>query len=148
MKQDQMSMAASIESRVPFLDHEFAGWVARQPDRVKLRGLTTKWVLREAMRGKLPAEILSRKKMGFPVPVGAWFRGRWAWMADEFVLGSRAIDRGMFDVDYVRQIVLEHRAGLNHSERLWALTTFEMWCRIFLDRESAEDVGRQIKRAA
>jgi asparagine synthetase B (glutamine-hydrolysing) len=68
MKQDQMSMAASIESRVPFLDHPLVEFVAGLPDRHKLRGMTTKWILREAMRDRLPAEILSRKKMGFPCP--------------------------------------------------------------------------------
>ena len=70
MKQDQMSMAASIESRVPFLDHHLVEFAAGLPTRMKLRGLTTKWILREAVREVLPPEILTRKKMGFPVPFG------------------------------------------------------------------------------
>src|SRR5439155_18789087 len=70
MKQDQMSMAASIESRVPFLDHPLVEFTARLPERLKLRGLTTKYVLRQAMKDALPPEILSRRKLGFPVPVG------------------------------------------------------------------------------
>jgi len=136
MKQDQMSMAASIESRVPFLDHPLVEFVARLPERMKLRGVTTKWILREAMRGRLPSEILSRKKMGFPVPVGAWFRGPYRHLLDEYVLGERARARGLFDPAAVRSLVDRHCAGgENHSERLWALVTFEMWQRIFLDGE-------------
>src|SRR5262249_54732729 len=70
MKQDQMSMAASIESRVPFLDHKLVEFATRLPERMKLHGITTKYILRQSMSGKLPKQILSRKKMGFPVPVG------------------------------------------------------------------------------
>lgn len=140
MKQDQMSMAASIESRVPFLDHPLMEWTARLPQRLKLRGVTTKWILREAMRDMLPAEILSRKKMGFPVPVGSWFRGSYRGLLDEYVLGERAMERGVFDAGAVRQLVARHcEGGENHSERLWALVTFEIWQRAFLDGEEPAD---------
>lgn len=136
MKQDQMSMAASIESRVPFLDHPLVEFVASLPERMKLRGVTTKWVLRQAMQGRLPPEILSRKKMGFPVPVGAWFRGPYRHLLDEYVTGERALARGLLDPAAVRRIVDGHvRGGENHSERLWALVTLEMWQRTFLDGE-------------
>src|SRR5207253_10008750 len=90
MKQDQMSMAASIESRVPFLDHPLAEFAASLPDRLKLRGWTTKYVLRRAMRAILPSAILDRRKMGFPVPVGHWLRGPYRRLVDEFILGERA----------------------------------------------------------
>ena len=140
MKQDQMSMAASIESRVPFLDHPLMEWTARLPQRLKLRGVTTKWILREAMRDMLPAEILSRKKMGFPVPVGSWFRGPYRNLVDEYVLGERALERGIFDPAAVRELVASHcEGGENHSERLWALVTFEIWQRAFLDGEEPAD---------
>ncbi len=135
MKQDQMSMAASIESRVPFLDHPLVEFTGRMPERLKLRGMTTKWVLREAMKDRLPAEILSRKKMGFPVPVGTWFRGAWRHLLDDIVLSDRALARGLFQPDAVRRIVAGHAAGENHSERLWALLTFELWQRMYLDGE-------------
>ena len=135
MKQDQMSMAASIESRVPFLDHPLAEFAARMPERMKLRGLTTKWVLREAMKDRLPAEILARKKMGFPVPVGSWFRGAWQHLLREFVVSERALSRGLFEADVVRRLVDGHVGGENHTERLWALLTLEIWQRIFLDGE-------------
>ena len=149
MKQDQMSMAASIESRVPFLDHPLVEFVAGMPERLKLRGVTTKWVLREAMRDRLPAEILSRKKMGFPVPVGAWFRGPYRHLLDEYVTGARARERGLFDPAAVRALVSRHvDGGENHSERLWALVTLEMWQRIFLDgEEPAADTVRSLPAA-
>ena len=135
MKQDQMSMAASIESRVPFLDHKLMEFSARMPDRLKLRGRTTKFVLREAMKGILPATILNRKKMGFPVPIGKWFRGEYSRLIEDFVLSDRTISRGIFNPDYLRGIVERHRRGENHDERLWALLNLEMWQRRFLDRD-------------
>lgn len=135
MKQDQMSMAASIESRVPFLDHKLVEFTARMPREMKLRGATTKWILREAMKGILPAEILDRPKMGFPVPVGNWFRGEFKHIVDEFVLSKRSLDRGIFDADFVRDLVAEHDAGANHDERIWALVNFEIWQRGFIDGE-------------
>ena len=139
MKQDQMSMAASIESRVPFLDHELVEFVARLPQRFRLRGMTTKWVLRRAMRDLLPSEILSRKKMGFPVPVGAWLRGPFRHLVDEYVLSGRALARGLFDADAVHLLVARHvDGGENHSERLWALITLEQWHRIFIDGETPD----------
>ena len=140
MKQDQMSMAASIESRVPFLDHPLAEFTGRMPERLKLRGMTTKWVLRQAMKDRLPAEILSRKKMGFPVPIGTWLRGPWRHLLDEFVLSERALARGFFEPEAVRRLVVGHVAGENHSERLWALLTFELWQRIFFDGEDPASI--------
>jgi asparagine synthase (glutamine-hydrolysing) len=89
------------------------------------------------MRDALPPEILSRKKMGFPVPVGAWFRGPYRHLLDEYLLGSRALERGLFQPEAVRSLVRRHcDGGENHSERLWALVTFEMWQRTFLDGDA------------
>jgi asparagine synthase (glutamine-hydrolysing) len=136
MKQDQMSMAASLESRVPFLDHKLVEFAARMPDAMKLRGWTTKYVLRRAMRGVLPPEILTRKKMGFPTPVGRWFRGPFRRVIDEYVLSERALARGVFDPSYAREIVARHAAGENHTERLWMLVNFEIWQRRFFDMET------------
>ena len=139
MKQDQMSMAASIESRVPFLDHQLVEFTARLPDRLKLRGTTTKYILREAMKDALPPAILSRRKMGFPVPVGVWFRGAHRGLIDDLVLGERAAARGLFDREALTRLVGEHAAGeVDHSERLWALVNLELWHRIFLDGEAPE----------
>jgi asparagine synthase (glutamine-hydrolysing) len=139
MKQDQMSMAASIESRVPFLDHKLVEYTARLPERLKLRrGWTTKYILRRSMQGLLPEAILKRPKMGFPVPVGKWFRAEFRPVIDEYVLGERATARCVFDPAYVRQLVERHQAGENHSERLWALLNFELWQRRFIDGENTD----------
>jgi asparagine synthase (glutamine-hydrolysing) len=145
MKQDQMSMAASIESRVPFLDHKLVELSARLPERMKLRGLrNNKYILRQSMKGILPKEIQMRTRKGFPVPVGKWFRGQFASIVDEYVLGPRAASRGLFDQSFVRQLVERHKAGENHSERLWALVNFEIWQRHFID---GEDMPRQTRQA-
>jgi asparagine synthase (glutamine-hydrolysing) len=148
MKQDQMSMAASIESRVPFLDHPLTEWVAALPQTMKLRGTTTKWILRQAMQGKLPPPILQRRKMGFPVPIGAWLRGPWRPLLNEYVTGGRARARGLFDPITVERLVGEHIRGVNHSERLWALLTFEIWARMFLDGESPWSLELPLRQAA
>jgi asparagine synthase (glutamine-hydrolysing) len=148
MKQDQMSMAASIESRVPFLDHPLTEWVASLPQSMKLRGTTTKWILRQAMQGRLPAPILERRKMGFPVPVGAWLRSPWRALLSEYVTGSRARARGFFEPSVVERLVSEHIRGVNHAERLWALLTFEIWARIFLDGESPWSLELPLRKAA
>jgi asparagine synthase (glutamine-hydrolysing) len=138
MKQDQMSMATSVESRVPFLDHKLVEFTAKMPDTLKLRGGTTKYILRESMKGILPEKILSRRKMGFPVPIGSWFRGSFKSVIDEYVLGERALARGIFAPDFMRKLVSLHQAGEDHSERLWALLNFEIWLRRFFDAENPQ----------
>jgi asparagine synthase (glutamine-hydrolysing) len=140
MKQDQMSMAASIESRVPFLDHKLVEFSAALPKRLKLRGATTKYILRQSMKGLLPETILSRPKMGFPVPVGSWFRGAFRSLVDEYVLSDRATAREIFEPAFVRSLVKRHQeGGEDHSERLWALVNFEIWQRQFFDGDSSVD---------
>ena len=141
MKQDQMSMAASIESRVPFLDHELVERVAAMPGRLKLRGWHTKAVLRAAVSDVVPREIMSRGKMGFPVPVGRWLRGPFKPLVDELVLGPRALARGLFDPDALRRLAEAHRTGAaEHGDRLWLLLNLELWQRMFLDGEDAAGI--------
>jgi len=136
MKQDQMSMAASVESRVPFLDHKLVEFTCSLPERLKLRGGTTKYILRESMKKVLPDQILSRPKMGFPVPIGSWLRGVYSFVLNEHLLSERALSRGIFSPDFVRDLVQRHRSGIeDHSERLWALLNFELWQRQFFDRD-------------
>jgi asparagine synthase (glutamine-hydrolysing) len=140
MKQDQMSMATSVESRVPFLDHKLVEFTCSLPEKLKLRGGTTKYILRESMKGVLPEAILTRSKMGFPVPIGAWFRGAYRSVIDEYVLSERAMSRGLFNQDFVRDLVQRHQSGAeNHDERLWALVNFEMWQRQFFDGEAGNE---------
>jgi len=149
MKQDQMSMAASVESRVPFLDHTLVEHVVGLPATSKVRGWQTKVVLREALRGLIPNEILTRRKMGFPVPVGTWLRNDFASLVDDFVTGPRAMRRALFDPAFVRAMAEEHRAGrMPHGTRLWLLINLEIWQRIFIDGEPIESIMRSQLRAA
>ena len=147
MKQDQMSMAASIESRVPFLDHELVEFTARTPDRFKLRGGVTKWGLRQAMKGVLPEVILNRPKMGFPVPFGSWVRGSFRHVLDEFVLSERVFSRGIFDPGFIKGLVDRHHSGENHDERLWHLLNFEIWNRIYVDGQEPGEVASEVTHA-
>jgi asparagine synthase (glutamine-hydrolysing) len=147
MKQDRMSMAASIESRVPFLDDRLVAQVVALPAALKLRAWRTKAVLRDAVTALLPRSILTRPKMGFPVPLGRWLRGPYQPVVDEFVLGARSRARGYFREDALRRLVAEHREGAaNHAERLWLLLTLEIWQRVCCDREAPADVMRPVWR--
>ena len=149
MKQDQMSMAASLESRVPFLDHTLVELTAGLPERLKLRRGTTKYVLRRGMKGVLPEPILTRPKMGFPTPVGAWFRGAYRSVIEDYALSARSRDRGVFDPAFVRNLVAEHQAGArDHSQRLWSLVNFEMWARQFIDGEIHRHRDTETQRIA
>ncbi|HEV8657047.1 MAG TPA: asparagine synthase (glutamine-hydrolyzing) [Thermoanaerobaculia bacterium] len=149
MKQDQMSMAASVESRVPYLDHQLVEYVVGLPAESKVRGWQTKLILREALRDLLPAKIITRRKMGFPVPVGSWLRSSFGAIVEEFVTGPRATARNLFDREFVRGIADEHRSRRGeHGTRLWLLMNLEIWQRIFLDGEDAESImGRFAGRA-
>jgi asparagine synthase (glutamine-hydrolysing) len=145
MKQDRMSMAASIESRVPFLDDRLVASVTSMPSRFKLRGWTSKAILRRAAAHLLPAEILTRKKMGFPVPLDRWLRTTHWPVVEEFVLGPRSSARGLFDRSEVRRLAEEHRTGAaRHGERLWLLITLEIWHRLFCEGEPIGAIMRPV----
>jgi len=149
MKQDQMSMAASIESRVPFLDHHLVEFVATLPDAMKLSGWTTKRVLREAMKGLLPESILNRPKMGFPVPFGAWTRGRWNGVAREVLLDRRTRERGIVDPPAVDRLLRDHAAGKTDGwDRIWSLLNLELWYRTFIDQGGVQTLPGPVSTAA
>ncbi len=141
MKQDQMSMAASIESRVPFLDHHLVEFATALAPRTKLRGLTTKWVLREAVKTLLPPEILTRRKMGFPVPFSLWLRGGGAGIARDVLLDSRARQRGITDAAAVSKLIDAHADGTaDAGDALWSLLNLELWYRTFIDGEGVQTI--------
>lgn len=144
-------MAASIESRVPFLDHQLVEFTARLPEHLKLRGGTTKYVLRESMKEVLPESILQRSKMGFPVPLDRWLRCGYRGVVDEYLLSERALGREIFSREAVEQLVKEHQSGVrNHVERLWSLMNFEIWMRRFIDCETvgSEDLASRTELIA
>jgi asparagine synthase (glutamine-hydrolysing) len=133
-KVDRMSMAHSIESRVPLLDNEVIEFATALPASFKIAGTRRKQVLKEAVRGLVPDAILERKKQGFGVPLGAWFRGGLTSVFAD-VLGSAATrQRGYFEPAFVDRLVQEHLAGTrDHTLRLWQLLVFELWHRQYMD---------------
>jgi asparagine synthase (glutamine-hydrolysing) len=134
MKQDQMSMAASIESRVPFLDHKLVEFTASLPITLKLKGFDTKRILRMAMKGRIPETILSRSKKGFPVPIESWFRDEYKDLVKDILFDERTRKRGIFNYKLIEHIVGKHQNGdRNFSDQIWTLINFELWQRIFLD---------------
>jgi asparagine synthase (glutamine-hydrolysing) len=142
MKQDQMSMAASIESRVPFLDHKLVEFVATMPTEWKLSGFTTKRVLREAAKDLLPESILRRPKMGFPVPFGIWSRGPWRGVVRDVLLDRRARERGLFDSVQVTRLLDDHAAGrTDGGDMLWSLLNLELWYRTWIDGDGVQHLA-------
>lgn len=136
MKQDQMSMAASIESRVPFLDHRLVEFAGSIPSRFKTRRLEGKQVLKAGVEDLLPPEIVYRKKMGFPTPLAMWLLGPQLDRIQSVLLHPRAAQRALFRMDAVKKLCDEHRARRHdHSERIWRLLNLELWHRVFIDRE-------------
>jgi asparagine synthase (glutamine-hydrolysing) len=139
MKQDQMSMAASIESRVPFLDHKLIEFAAMLPPSAKLKGLTTKRLLRAAVTDLLPREILTRRKMGFPVPFARWMRSGWQSVARDVLLDRRARERGIFNAAAVEGLLDAHRTGAaDEGDAIWGLLNLELWYRTCVDGDGVQ----------
>jgi asparagine synthase (glutamine-hydrolysing) len=133
-KVDRMSMAHSIESRVPLLDNEVIDFAATLPARFKIAGGRRKHILKEAIRTLLPPGILDRPKQGFGVPLGVWFRGGLTDLFSEVLRSPRARQRGYFEPAFTERLIREHLAGTrDHSMRLWQLLMFELWHRQYLD---------------
>ncbi len=127
---DRMTMGASIEGRVPFLDHELAAFVSTLPDRFRIRGRHTKWILRAAARHLLPERILTRPKVGFRVPVNKWFRGPMRDFLTNHLQGSASMTRPYYDPKVLDGILADHFSGRQNSEKLlWSLLNLEIWHR-------------------
>jgi asparagine synthase (glutamine-hydrolysing) len=134
VKMDIASMAVSLEARSPFLDHHVMEFAASLPEKMKLRRLTTKYLLKRVLRKLVPQENLRRSKMGFGVPVGYWFRGSMQPFLRETLLSDRALSRGLFKPEMVRRAVEQHIEGRkDHSYRLWSLLMLELWFQRFID---------------
>ncbi|MEW5910429.1 MAG: asparagine synthase (glutamine-hydrolyzing), partial [Thermodesulfobacteriota bacterium] len=128
VKVDRMSMAESIEARAPYLDYRFVELVASIPGNLKLNGMKTKWILKEAARDLLPKEILARGKEGFSIPIKNWLQNELKPMMMDILSPDRIRSGGVFDSGYVERLKSEHLKGThNHSHRLWALMVFEIW---------------------
>jgi len=134
VKVDIATMAVSLEARSPFLDHHLIEFAASLPEKLKLRGITTKYLLKRMLKKLLPAENLNRRKMGFGVPIGHWFRGKLQPFLRETILSERALNRGLFRPEAVKQLVELHARGeRDNSHQLWTLLMLELWFERFID---------------
>jgi asparagine synthase (glutamine-hydrolysing) len=135
VKMDIATMANSLEGRSPLLDHELMELAARLPATFKLRGRILKAILKQAVAPWLPAEILSKRKWGFAVPIGSWFRGELREFVGDHLLGDSLARRGFFRHQGVRTLLEQHwDKRRDWSHHLWILLMFELWLREFIDR--------------
>lgn len=129
---DRMTMAASLEARMPFMDHELAAFVSSLQDIYRIRGRTTKWILREAMKRLLPAQILKRPKVGFRVPVNEWFRGSMRDFLYDILTGPDSQTAIYYNRVSLLRLLQEHIDGRqNHEKLLWCLLSLEIWHRCY-----------------
>ena len=134
IKADKMTMASSVELRVPFLDHRVVEFAATVPTEMKIRHGSGKWILKQAMAGRLPPEILKRKKQGFPTPLASMFRGDLEGYLRDLLLAPRSVARGYFQPATVNRLIDEHVAGRrDNHQALWHLVVLEEWHRQFPD---------------
>jgi asparagine synthase (glutamine-hydrolysing) len=139
MKQDNMSMAASIESRVPFLDHPLVEFATNIPQNLQLGGFAGKRILKKAVEDLLPHSILYRPKLGFPTPWSRWLAGPQLEVICKLLLEPRSTERELFQPAAVERIFNEHRSGhRDHADRIWRLLNLELWQRMCLEQEERQ----------
>jgi asparagine synthase (glutamine-hydrolysing) len=137
-----MGMAASIETRVPYLDNEVLDLVSRMPSALKFHRGERKHVLKRAYADALPPAILRRGKHGFSIPLKTWLTGEWNDLMHDLLSESALADEGLFNPAAVSRWVREHEEGrINHSHLLWALMVFRLWKRAFLSTDQAGAAG-------
>ncbi|MEK6775503.1 MAG: asparagine synthase (glutamine-hydrolyzing) [bacterium] len=145
---DAMSMAHSLELRVPFCDHKLIEFMLMVPTGMKMKGWHLKGMLRSMMKGLLPPEILMKKKQGFMVPIGVWFKRDLQGFVRDTLLSGQAMGRGVFNPSFVERMVRDHFEGKQvYTHQIWALLTFEIWCRIYMDREGCPDKETVVSQA-
>ncbi len=134
VKADKMTMAASLELRVPFLDHKLVEYATALPDRLRLNGQHGKYLLKKYAETLLPHEIVYRRKQGFPVPISSWFRNELYTRTAEILLDRSSLDRGYFNPEYIENLLRRHRQGREDlSRRIFALLNLELWHRKYMD---------------
>ena len=145
VKGDRMSMAAGIESRVPFLDHRVVEFAASLPSNQKVSGLQKKIILKKLAERYLPHQTIYRRKVGFTVPLARWFTGPLAGLISHVLLSDRFFDRGYFRPDVVKKIVRQHLdRKVDREQGIWLLLTLELWHRIFVDDDGSEAASERL----
>jgi asparagine synthase (glutamine-hydrolysing) len=143
---DKMSMATSLECRVPLLDRELVEMAATMPGHFKIKDRELKHILKKSLEQELPNEILYRKKRGFGAPMGAWVKGELIGLINELLSEKQVRMRGVLEYTAVQKILFEHQNNINdYTDLILAMINFEIWARIFVDGESYEDLSRELK---
>lgn len=142
MRVDKMTMATSVEARVPFLDHKLVEFAMSLPRRFKLREGQTKYILKRALKGVIPDRIIHRRKQGFGAPINQWMLDRMGQFVEHTLLHSPLRKRGLFDYDRVAHLLAAHRAGrLNYSFFLWSLLNLSLWYEHWIDGDATRGGG-------
>jgi asparagine synthase (glutamine-hydrolysing) len=137
---DIATMANSLEGRSPFLDRDLAEFVARLPSHFKLRGRTSKYILKRAVADLVPPENLHRRKAGFAVPIASWFRGELRDFLGDHLISARFANRGLFRQELVKELFdAHHERRADYAHHLWVLLMLELWFREFIDRAPVSD---------
>ena len=148
-KVDRMSMAHGLEVRVPFLDSDLVEFVARIPFAYKIRGLTSKYILKKTFSKYLPKKILKQRKQGFTIPISAWLRGELGDIAGRILLSDSLEKRGLFNRDVLKWMLKEHANGNQEfGHRIWSIVVFETWARLFLDMKIDHKPGMALTEIA
>jgi len=143
---DKMSMAVSLECRVPLLDQELVELAARIPEDIKIRGGRLKHAMKCSLKGLLPDDILERKKRGFGTPMGAWLKGELAPMVNDLLSEESVMARGLFRYPEVQKLIAAHAANrIDGTDQLLSLVNLEIWARIYLDARAPADVAEELK---
>ena len=137
LRGDKLTMANSLEARVPLLDHKLVEFAAQLPTQLKLRGTTRKYLLRQLGSKLLPDSILHRKKQGFPIPIDQWLRTQARPLVRDTLSEQALRRRGLFNPRVVQSLIRNHESGYaDHSTELWGLVSIEMWLRRFVDQSA------------
>lgn len=136
MKSDKISMANSLELRVPFLDDKLVQFAAKIPSKFKYRGHCEKYILKQAFKNEIPELVLKRRKNGFPVPITSLLGNEFRQFAKDILLSQRAINRRYFNKNYIEKLINNYSADNYLGRQIWLLITFEIWNRIFIDQFS------------
>jgi asparagine synthase (glutamine-hydrolysing) len=141
IKADKMTMANSVELRVPLLDHKVLEFAARLPRSQKIRRWTMKYLAKKALSGRVPEAILTRRKAGFPVPYQAWLRNNLRELVADVLLDSRTLNRGYFKRSAVERLINTNLNGVDYSKELFSLLVFELWHRTFIDQSPTTNLA-------
>jgi asparagine synthase (glutamine-hydrolysing) len=136
IKADKITMANSVELRVPLLDHKVLEFAAKLPGNYKVHGLNTKYILKRALQHRVPSKILNRKKSGFPVPYNTWMANELRPFIHDVLTDSRTLQRGYFQRRFIDKLLSDHVERGQYGPEVFSLLTLELWHRVFIDRSS------------